>query len=152
MSHRQRIPTVYINNCDVAERTNLGLDPNKFPYFVPVVTTLGSHTGPVASLVTINTVDNAGNAIAGVKTIRVRICNSGVFANSTNATIAAHSGTTLVDTATATKDLILKSDTNGVFKVDVTDATAETVTLRTGPAPIGGAHGDYSASVNIVVP
>lgn len=37
----------------------------------------------------------------------------------------------------------------GTYAIDLTDATAETVTLRLGPAPHGAGFGDFSASLDV---
>jgi len=85
----------------------------------------------------------------GTHYLRVRACNSGGYANATNATIAAAGATTLAETLTAGKDLVFKSSTTGLFEIDLTDATAETVTLRTGPATLGGPPADHTATLNV---
>lgn len=52
------------------------------------------------------------------------------IANATNATIAAGTGTQLVDTLSATKDLVFMSNAAGLFTITCTDATVETFQIR----------------------
>lgn len=81
--------------------------------------------------------------------LRVRVCDDGDFDNATNATIAAAGNTTLVETMTTSKDLVFKSHTDGQFEIDLTDATAETVTLRIGPAPLSPRMAQYTATLDV---
>lgn len=90
-------------------------------------------------------IDGAG----GVDYLRVRVCDSAAYANATNATIAAAGSSSLVETLTANKDLVFKSDANGRFEFDLTDATAETVTLRIGPATLSARRADYRATLDV---
>lgn len=85
----------------------------------------------------------------GVNYLRVRVCNSAGYTNATNATLAAAGSTSAAETLTSNKDIVFKSSAAGLFEIDLTDGTAETVTLRTGPATLGGFPGDYSASLNV---
>jgi hypothetical protein len=115
--------------------------------YVLSLTTQGTTSG--ASTVTITLVDAAGQQIKTTDYLRVRICNSGAYATATNATIAAGANTTAVETMTSNKDLVLKSHTDGTFTVTLTDASAETVTLRIGPPTLSGRRGDYTATLNV---
>jgi hypothetical protein len=115
--------------------------------YVIALTTQGTTSG--ASTVTITLVDSAGQRIKITDYLRVRVCNSGAYANATNATIAAGTNTTAVETMTSNKDLVLKSHTDGTYKVTLTDASAETVTLRIGPPTLSGRRGDYTATLNV---
>lgn len=84
--------------------------------------------------------------------VRVWLCNEGAFANSTNATLApiTNKGTTLT-THTANKDLTIRSDDDlpGEVWVTVTDATAETVTLRVGPGATSCLAADYTVTLDV---
>lgn len=111
------------------------------------ITVQGNTGSP--STVTITLKDLAGNAIAATNFVRVRVCNSGAYANATNATIAAGTNTTAVETHTANKDLTLQSHTDGVFTITLTDASAETVTLRIGAAPMSARRGDFTTTQNV---
>lgn len=66
-------------------------------------------TTSAASRVKLEALDIAGNVIQRPLTLRVRICNSGVFANSTNATVAVANGSTLAESLTSNKDIVVKS-------------------------------------------
>ena len=112
-----------------------------------VLTTAGDTTTP--STVTIQRRNLRGQATAPSDYLRVRVCDSGGYANATNATIAAGANTTVVESPTAGKDVILQGHTDGSFTLDVTDAVAETVTLRIGPASVGAARGDYRPTLNV---
>lgn len=89
-------------------------------------------TGSVTSFVITNpgsgytaapVVTLSGNATATV-TVNTTI------ANATNATIAAGTGTVVLDTITATKELMLLSDATGLFTITCTDTTVESFMLR----------------------
>ncbi len=110
----------------------------------------------VAYTMTINTQGDTGSAsrihIEGAGAtdyLRVRVCDSAGYANATNATIAAAGSSSLVETLTASKDLVFKSDSSGLVELDLTDATAETVTLRIGPAPMSARRADYTPTLNV---
>lgn len=111
----------------------------------------------VAYTLSINTQGDTGSAsrihIQGKGStdfLRVRVCNDGAYADSTNATIAAAGNTSSVETHTSTKDLTLQSHTNGLFEIDLTNGTAETVTLRIGPPLLTpSAKADYSATLDV---
>jgi len=77
-----------------------------FRKFVPTLFDQGD-TG-AASRIYIEARDLAGIVVADhAGPLRVRVCNSGVFANSTNATIAVAAGSALLEALTANKDLII---------------------------------------------
>jgi len=88
-------------------------------------------------------------AIGGTDYLRVRVCDDGDYDAVTNASIAAAGNTTLVETITAGEDLVFQSHTDGLFEIDLTDATAETVTVRIGPAPMHPINADYSAELDV---
>lgn len=100
------------------------------------ITTQGTTGG--ASTVTLSLFQD-NQPMTSRPAIRVWICNDGTYANSTNATIAPASGEgTTIITHTATKDLTIRADASKTaIKVEVTNATAETVTLRWAPADFG---------------
>lgn len=87
--------------------------------------------------------------VAKVAFMRFRVTDVGSYANATNATIAPTGGTTTVETLTALKDLVLQSDAAGLFEIQITDATAETFTLRIAPAAIQPESGDYDNSQDV---
>lgn len=65
--------------------------------------------------------------------IRVRVCDSGGFADATNATIAPTTGCTTVETHSSTKDLTIKSSVataaTGTLTISSTVTDTETVTI-----------------------
>lgn len=93
-----------------------------------------------------------GNQLDDQAAIRVWVCNDGTFTNSTNATIApvTNKGTTIT-THTSNKDLTIVSDDDlpGEVWVAVTDATAETVTLRIGPGATSSVAADYTVILDV---
>jgi hypothetical protein len=111
------------------------------------ITAQGGTSTPTA--VTIAMRDFRGNPVAVTDYLRVRVCNNGGYTNATNASITAGSNTTVVETIVAGKDLVLKSHTDGVFVVSLTDGAAETVTLRIGPPTFSARRADYSPTLNI---
>lgn len=92
------------------------------------------------------------NKSPDTEVIRVRVCNHGLFANSTNATIAAANGCTVVETHTAGKDLSIKGAAGfpGEVRVTLTNATAEAVTVRCGAPLVGGAaEANYQKELDV---
>ena len=132
---------------DRSREHKLGLSLWEVPRYSMTISSQGD-TG-TASEVTITLEDSGGNALAVVDYLRVRVIEDDGYADSANATIAAGTNTTVVETMTATKDLVLKSHTDGTFKVDLTDASAETVSLAIGPAPIRGRRADYTTIIDV---
>lgn len=112
------------------------------------ISSQGSTAGPSTVTITLRDRHGTTNA-ASTHYLRVRVCDSAGFANATNATIAAGANTTAVETHSAGKDLTFKSHTDGVITITLTDATAETVTLRIGAPSVGGRRGDYTTSLNV---
>ena len=115
--------------------------------FTSEITTQGNTGTP--SVVTITRNDADGAAATGTAYLRVRVCNSGAYATAATATIAAGTGTTSVETMTTNKDLVLQSTASGTWLVQVTDGTAETVTLRIGAATMTPMRADYSLTQNV---
>ena len=129
-----------------------GIDPRSAGLFVTydlAIVTQGSISLP--SIVTVQLQDFYGNAIHETHHVRIRVCNEGGYTAASNATIAttAASGTTTVQTITSNKDLVLSSDTTGLMTIDVTNATAETVLLRIGQAPLSARRGDHSTTLDV---
>jgi len=107
----------------------------------------GSHSTP--SQIRIQLEDAKGTPVSETAFLRVRICNQDGYSNATNATIAVAGGTSAVDVKTGSKDMILKSNSTGLFELTLTDGTAETVTLRIGPAEFSPHFGNHHNSLNI---
>lgn len=87
--------------------------------------------------------------VAKVAFMRFRVTDLASYANATNALLAATGGTTVVETITASKDLVMQSDAAGLFELEITDGTAETFTLRIAPATIQPESGDYDNSQDV---
>jgi hypothetical protein len=85
------------------------------------------------SIIQINRLAAGEPLPAGPFFCRVRVCNANGFANATNATIAADTGTSIVETHTGTKDLTFKSappaGATGTLTVSGVVIDGETVTL-----------------------
>ena len=129
-----------------------GVDPQAAASFVTyamAIATQGSTASPTTVTITLG--DLYSNAINASDYLRLRVCDAGGYTDATNATVSPTpaSNTTTVQTITSGKDLVLASDPAGVFTVDVTDATAETVTLRLGPAPLSARRGDTTPTLDI---
>lgn len=107
----------------------------------------GSTSSP--SQIKIQLEDSDGSPLAQQFYLRVRVCNNGTLVNSTNATIAASGGTTLAETHTAGKDLTFLSSAAGLIEFTVTDATAETVTIRPAPAVIQPVYANHNNSLQL---
>ncbi len=117
------------------------------PTYALAITAQGSTSTP--STITITRKDLQGNTLAGTAFLRVRVCDSGAFANAANATIAAGTGTAAVETLTAGKDLVLQSASDGSWQITLTDVTAETMTLRIGPATLSAERGDWTPTLDV---
>jgi hypothetical protein len=115
--------------------------------YAGAITVQGTTSSP--STVTFTLKDSLGNTIAGTNIVRVRVCNQAGYSDSTNATFSPGVNTTTLETITATKDLILQSHTDGVYTVSLTNAVAESVTLRTGPPPLSGSRADHTATLDV---
>jgi hypothetical protein len=99
----------------------------------PFISTQGT-TG-AASIVAARVLTAAGATLGAPVFLRARVCNSGGFANATNATIAAKNGCSIVETHTSGKDLTFKSSIAAFALATLTIAgvviNGETVTLGT---------------------
>ena len=127
-----------------------GLDAfagGSFVKYLTNITVQGTVSTP--SNTTITSQDIHGNNLNTVDYIRVRVCDVGSYGIATNATIASGVNTSIEDVFTSGKDVILKSHTDGTFNLQVTNTTAETVTLRIGSAPLSSLRGDYSNSLDV---
>lgn len=111
------------------------------------IATLGSTATP--SVVFIGSYDLNGLPMSGVDYLRVRVGDAGGYGVAANATISPGTNTTAEDVFTAGKDMVFRSHTDGGFNVVVSNAIAETVTLRVGPAPLSSKRADYTAQIDI---
>ena len=119
----------------------------KLPEYDLQLTIVGDTANP--SELIINLRDITGSDIAEADYLRVRICDQDGYACATNATIATVGNyTQTIETITAGKDLIVKC-TQGLYEFAVSNAVAQTMTFRIGPADIGVRRCDYSASLDI---
>ena len=65
------------------------------------------------------------------------------WGDATNATISSVITGTTIETFTASKDLLIESDANGLIKLELTDAVAELFWLVIGPAYITPTMANY---------
>lgn len=101
------------------------------------------------SVVRIRKQDPRGNDLTSTGVLRVRVCDQAGWTDATDATIAVTGDTTIAQTVTAGTDLVLLSSTAGLWEIALTNATAQTVTLRIGPALLGGDDADYSPHLDV---
>ena len=82
--------------------------------------------------------------------IRIRVCNEDTYDLSTNATIAPIEGN-VVKTWTSAKDLEIETGTSyiGEIRLQLTNATEETVTVRLGIPELSSLSLDYSRTINV---
>lgn len=118
-----------------------------WPRYVVTLTEQGTVSSP--SEVTIACVSATGEPLASGTPLRVRICDEGEWTPATEATIAATGSTTVIETLTTGKDLVMLPGPAGNVEVQITDATAETVTLRLGSPSVGGLGADVSAALDV---
>ncbi len=97
--------------------------------------------------VTIQVQDGEGAVVvaaSGPYFLRVRVVNNNGYLDATNATIAVAGSTTVEQTISATKDLVISSDNDGEFLIDITNATAEQIQLLIGSAPLRSDWAHYN--------
>lgn len=133
---------------DAALQANISALRGALRTFAMSISFQGSVSSP--SVINIQLENSDGTPLAESVYVRVRICNNGVLANSTNATIAVSGATTLAETITSGKDIVVLSNASGLIQIAVTDATAETVTLRIGPSLVSPAFANYNNSQQLV--
>jgi hypothetical protein len=104
----------------------------------------GSVSG--ASSIDIQLENSDGTPVSEQVPVRVRVCNNAGWSNATNATISSVVTGTTIETHTASKDLTILSDASGKIRIQITNGTAETVTIRLGPAIIQPAFANYNNS------
>lgn len=98
-------------------------------YHTLTITTQGDTGTP--SVVKIKSLKAHGERLLDANgLLRVRVCNNASYADSTNATIAAGTGSTLVDTITANKDLVI-SPTAGAYATAVLTISGAVVDAQT---------------------
>lgn len=71
------------------------------------------------------------------------------YADATNATISAVTTGTIVETKTASKDLVIQSDPGGVIVVELTDAVAELFWLVLGAPDMMATFANYENAVEL---
>ncbi len=114
--------------------TTAGVDPSAAHAITDLVAAI---TGDASAVVT--AVDGAGD------TVVVTAKTSGVAGNSIASTKTMANGSFGGSVLSGGVDAVA-----GTYGLDLTDATAETVTLRIGPAPQGACFGDFSTSLDVV--
>ena len=116
-------------------------------HYALAITQQGSTATPTSVQITL--LDAQGAPAACQDYLRVRICDATGYAAASNATLAAAGTTTTVETLTGGKDLVVRSSSGGVFDLAVTDATAETIVLRLGTAPLSARVADRAGTLSI---
>ena len=132
---------------DATIQTNIDHLTAMMRFIDPTIESQGGIATP--SSIVFQLCDGKGVAIAEVMYLRVRVCDDGDYANASTGTIAAGSGTALVSTYTAGKDLLFKSDANGIVRITYTNGIASTKTLRVGPSELSAVFANYHKSLDI---
>ncbi len=104
------------------------VDAHALVHYDFAITVQGDTSTPSTVVITLK--DLQDQQINAVDYLRVAVCDTGGLATAANATIAAGANTTAELTHEANKDYTFKSHTDGTFTITLTNATAETVTLR----------------------
>lgn len=130
----------------LSEGVNASVSGALAKYILTVVTP-GSTVTP--SVISIESLDLNDIPFSGVDYLRVRICDAGGYGVAVNATISAGTNTDVEDIYSTNKDMVFRSHTDGEFNIVVNDATAETVTLRVGPAPLSAKRAEYTVQIDI---
>ncbi len=118
-----------------------------WPRYTLTLIQQGSVSTP--SYIAIARVSASGEPLTGSHPVRLRVCDVDQWTPAAHATLEASGATAVVHVPTPGKDLVLLSDASGQMIVDLTNAHAETVTLRVGPAPAGGFAVDFSATLDV---
>jgi hypothetical protein len=132
---------------DRSQEHKLGVAGIAMPGYDLSIETQGDTGTP--SVVLMQLRDEGGNAIRQVNYLRVRVCDVAGYQAATNATIAPGTNTTEAEEVTAGKELILQSHTDGSFRIDLTNGTAETVMLRIGEAPLTHPRADCGTTLDV---
>lgn len=123
---------------------------NTQQYISTFLIALDGAVGATTANIDIQLEDAAGNAVTDTQYfLRVRISDSGGVTNATNATVAVRGSTTLQQSFTSSKDILVKSDAAGLVELTVTDATDEIVTLNIGPSEVNPLFANYHNPFNI---
>lgn len=101
------------------------------------------------SVIDIQLEDAVGAPLSETFYCRVRVANGAGYTNATNATFVTTTGT-LVETYTATKDLVIKSNASGLIRITVTDAVAETFLVLLGAPSLLGTVVNLNNSQSVV--
>jgi len=115
--------------------------------FASSIATQGDTGNP--SSIEVQVQDADGNDVEQEALLRVRVCTEDALTAHATATIAAGAGTSVAETITATKDLILKSSAAGLFTITLTNGTANTADLRFGPSLVSPLFADYEPLVQV---
>lgn len=118
-----------------------------WPRYEMTLTAQGSTSAP--SVAAIRLVSAAGDVLSHARPLRVRVCEADGWTLDAQAVLSVGINTTLIETLTTDTDLVLLPDENGLAHVQMARATPGTVTLRMGPAPVGGAAADCTAWLNV---
>lgn len=134
-------------NWDAALQAAVNLLIGALRTFAMSISVQGSHTTP--SRVNIQLQNSKGQDLAEQVYVRCRVVNNNGYTNATNATIAVFTGT-VVETLTSNKDLVIKSDANGLIQLTCTDATAETFMVLIGPPTLCPPFANFNNSKAVV--
>ncbi|MCC7408778.1 MAG: hypothetical protein IT442_11950 [Phycisphaeraceae bacterium] len=94
--------------------------------------------------------DARGTLMTDRHVVRVRVTQTSQYVAGTTATLTAGTGSEVVETISAGKDVVIESDVNGVALVQVANATPGAMRLRVGATMVGGIGADYTGWLDVV--
>lgn len=146
-----------LNNSDWASdwNRNIAILKNRLRTFKFTTTVTGNTGSP--STMTIQLQDSTGLVnIAEQFYLRVRVVNQSIgigannYACATSATVAAGAGTTLKESLTANKDIIVQSDVNGKVTLTLTCAVASRFAVLIGHTHLAPQFANYWNTLSIL--
>ena len=102
-------------------------------------------------LIQIQLQDATGNDKHEQFLLRVRVSDYPLYSVATNATVIVDTGTTLIDSYTPNKDIVVKSDANGLVKLVVHDSQPESFRLLIGDADVSPMFANYNNPLDVSV-
>lgn len=116
--------------------------------YIPEIASLGD--GTTNTQITVKLVDLELNQIDRQQILRVRLCaEDGYIVKGGTDTISVTGGTTLLDSPESGQDIVIQSDANGLFEIELDHTDTSTSTIRVGVAPVTSENATYTQTLNV---
>ena len=120
--------------------------------YVPEIVSLGDSSS-TNTQIRIRLLDLEMNPVQRRQILRVRLCAEGGYVpKSGNDEISATGGTTLLSLIyepEVEQDIVIESDENGLFEIELNHSDTSTSTIRLGAAPLGSENANYTQTLNV---